>query len=275
MKKILLPILLFCALTVAAQKQNVAVYVTGSQSSISKILGDQFVKAIAKSGNYTAIERTASFLAGINREFAYQQGPVDDNQISKLGKQFGAQLVCVIDITDAFDEKYISARLINVETAIIIKSSSAYSKLDNMNEVIKISENIAKELVGTTLTAKEKERQETKELITKALENGYIRVGNVYVLLTEFSSATYKEATKLAREYRFKGMAGWRLPNVSEAAMFYNKCCAYYYINHEFPYLGVTEYWCLDKHVISLGKSKGVSSNNSETNYYFLVRDAY
>jgi hypothetical protein len=180
----------------------------------------------------------------------------------------------VIDITDAFDEKYISARLINVETAIIIKSSSAYSKLDNMNEVINISENIAKELVGTTLTAEEKERQETEKLITKALEDGYIRVGKVDVLLTEFSPATYKEATKLAREYRFKGMAGWRLPNVSEAAMFYNKCCGYYYINYEFPSL-YSDYWCLDKHRIYLGESWGVSSSSSKTLSYFLVRDAY
>ena len=274
MKKILLPFLLLCALTVAAQKQNVAVYVTGSQSSISKILGDQFVKAIAKSGKYTAIERTASFLAGINREFAYQQGPVDDNQISKLGKQFGAQLVCVIDITDAFDEKYISARLINVETAIIIKSSSAYSKLDNLNEVITISENVAEELVGTTLTAEEKERQETEKLITKALENGYIRVGKVDVLLTIFSYATYDEATKLAREYRFKGMTGWRLPNVSEAAMFYNKCKGYCLIHGQFPWFG-GYYWCLDKQVIFRGSSDEVSSNSYDTKRYFLVRDAY
>jgi hypothetical protein len=186
MKKILLPFLLFCALNVAAQKQNVAVYVTGSQSSISKILGDQFVKAIAKSGNYTAIERTASFLAGINREFAYQQGPVDDNQISKLGKQFGAQLVCVIDITDAFEEKYISARLINVETAIIIKSSSAYSKLDNMNEVIKISENIAEELkietnIGPKAFAKKTHNKLEKSPITDIMdfsgeEEGYFEL---------------------------------------------------------------------------------------------------
>ena len=106
MKKLLIILLSTLSLTSVAQQKKVAVYVTGQQTGINKVLGDQLVAAFAKSGKYIAIERTASFLAELGKEQNYQRtGAVDDNELSRLGKQFGVQLVCVADVSDVFGEK--------------------------------------------------------------------------------------------------------------------------------------------------------------------------
>ena len=156
MKK-LLTILVLSLLSLTAfaqQKPKVAVYVTGEQSGVTKILGDQLVSAFSQSGDYTAIERTSSFLAELGKEQNYQRtGAVADSDISRLGKQFGVQFVCVADISEAFGEKYISARLINVESAEVIKTANASSKLDSMNELIKVSGMLKHQLVGENLSS--------------------------------------------------------------------------------------------------------------------------
>ncbi len=88
MKKLLILLLSALSLTAVAQQKKVAVYVTGQQTGINKVLGDQLVAAFAKSGKYIAIERTASFLAELGKEQNYQRtGAVDDNELSRLGKQ--------------------------------------------------------------------------------------------------------------------------------------------------------------------------------------------
>lgn len=148
---LMLPLL---SLTSFAQQKKVAVYVTGQQTDINKVLGDKLVEAFAKSGKYMAIERTSSFLAELSKEQNYQRtGAVDDNEVSRIGKQFGVQLVCVADISEAFGQKYVSARLIDVETAEIINVTNMSSQLNSMEELKRVSNIIATEL--TTKTAQE------------------------------------------------------------------------------------------------------------------------
>ena len=220
MKKLLTIITLaICSMTMMAEKQNVAVYVTGPQPSINKILGDQFVKSFVQSGNYKAIERTASFLIELSKEQSYQEGgAVDNNQITRLGKQFGAQLVCVVEVLDAFGQYYISARLIAVETAEVVKSSNAYSKLDNLQEVITIASSMAEELTGIA-ELKEKELAKLK----KAVEAGYMQIGDVYYLVTPLTQEfTQSEAYEYASTFTYGGLKGWRLPTCQEALMINN-----------------------------------------------------
>lgn len=131
----------------AQQKKVTAVYVTGEDEGIKKILGTKLVAAIARSDEYTAIERTSAFLAELNREQNYQRtGAVNDDEISRLGKYFGAQYVCVADVTDIYGEKYISARLINVETAEIIDAYDGGGNISSMNDCIRIADEIASKL---------------------------------------------------------------------------------------------------------------------------------
>ena len=151
-KSIIVFLLLVISFTTFAQQQKVAVYVTGQQTDINKVLGDKLVEAFAKSGKYMAIERTSSFLAELSKEQSYQRtGAVDDNEVSRLGKQFGVQLVCVADVSEVFGQKYISARLINVETAEVVNTTNTSSNLGTMDELLRVANKIANELTVKTV----------------------------------------------------------------------------------------------------------------------------
>lgn len=138
MKKILIILLSLLSLTMFAQQKKVAVYVTGNDP-INSIMGDHLVDGIAHDGKYIAVERTASFLDELVKEQSYQQtGAVDDNEISRLGKQFGVDYVCVATPFDVWGEKYISARMIDVERAEVIATSSANGKMENSTQFLAI-----------------------------------------------------------------------------------------------------------------------------------------
>ena len=99
----------------------VAVYtIDNSGDNIVEFVGDFLTNAIVKQGEYIAVERTAQFLAELNKEQDFQRtGAVDDSQISRLGKNMGVQLVCVVKISRSADQLFMSARLVDVETAAL------------------------------------------------------------------------------------------------------------------------------------------------------------
>ena len=137
MKKLLIILLSVLSLTVFAQQKKVAVYVTGNDP-INDIVASRLVDGIARSGKYIAIERTASFLSELSKEQNYQTtGAVDDNEISRLGKQFGVDYVCVASAFDVWgSEKYISTRMIDVETAEVVVSSSSNGSIASSSQLI-------------------------------------------------------------------------------------------------------------------------------------------
>lgn len=137
MKKLLILLLSVFSLTISAQQKKVAVYVTGNDP-INDIIGSRLVDGIAKSGKYIAIERTASFLNELSKEQNYQTtGAVDDSEISRLGKQFGVDYVCVASTFDVWgSEKYISTRMIDVETAEVVVSSSSNGSIASSSQLI-------------------------------------------------------------------------------------------------------------------------------------------
>lgn len=176
MKKLLIILLSALSLTAVAQQKKVAVYVTGQQSGINKVLGDQLVAAFAKSGKYTAVERTSSFLAELSKEQGYQRsGAVNDREIARLGVQFGVNYVCVADMSDVFGEKYISARLINVETAEIVNTHNVSGEMNNMSSLLKMAGEIADNLSKGSFAeqAADAERQKYENL----RKQGYVDLG--------------------------------------------------------------------------------------------------
>lgn len=132
---------------------KVAVYVTRSgNKDVDIILADQLVAAFSQSGKYVAVERTSSFLKQLSKEVGYQQsGAVDDNDmIAELGKKFGVQYVCVAKTTSLFGVYYITARLVNVENAQVLKMYNAENKaMNNSQDVLKVTQEIANNLIGT------------------------------------------------------------------------------------------------------------------------------
>ena len=240
MKKLLIILLSALSLTAVAQQKKVAVYVTGQQTGINKVLGDQLVAAFAKSGKYIAIERTASFLAELGKEQNYQRtGAVDDNELSRLGKQFGVQLVCVADVSDVFGEKYVSTRLIDVESAEVVNTSNATSKLDNMQELLKVTEGLAKELTAKTVQEKaadflimQKEQEETEKMLLEGFANGYIKCGNLYAIIS-YSKVRWCTAGEVARSCRIGGHNDWRVANIPELNIV-KQACRFYFTNKDY-----------------------------------------
>jgi hypothetical protein len=234
MKKVsVLLLALMCAGVVFGQ-QKVAVYVTGGENAgINKVLGDQLVAAFTNSGRYIAIERTSSFLAELGKEQNYQRtGAVDDNELSRLGKQFGVQLVCVAEVNDVFGQKYVSARLIDVESAEVINTSNANSTLSSMDELMKVTKDITTILTGETAKekatkiAKGKADEEAKELakksaIEQAKAQGYYILDNLFVSVGITGAMTYDAAVKMAEDATIGGYTDWRLPTVGEAGIIY------------------------------------------------------
>ena len=256
MKKLLFILLSTFSLTAFAQQKKVAVYVTGQQTGINKVLGDQLVAAFAKSGKYIAIERTASFLAELGKEQNYQRtGAVDDNELSRLGKQFGVQLVCVADVSDVFGEKYISTRLIDVESAEVINTSNATSKLADMQELLRVTDKLAKELTAKTVQEKAAEtaaEQKSKEAeinrLKKAVVDGYIQLDNIMVVVAQsYPEMTHVSAKNEAKNFNLGGYNDWRLPSPSEMSRIVNVFRQYHDIYNNFPEIRGT-YGCANNY---------------------------
>lgn len=185
MKKLFIILLSALSLTTFAQQKKVAVYVTGQESGINKVLGDQLVAAFAKSGKYIAIERTSSFLAELGKEQNYQRtGAVDDNELSRLGKQFGVQLVCVADVSDVFGQKYVSTRLIDVESAEVVSTGNVSTKLDSMEELMRVTNTLKGQLLGNYIDSKVPEGY-----IDLGLSSGTLWQKNSYSGRYNYSSA--------------------------------------------------------------------------------------
>ncbi|MDR2126542.1 MAG: hypothetical protein LBP63_06920 [Prevotellaceae bacterium] len=216
MKRLLIVSLAIMSAGFIFGQQKVAVYIAGDGDvGIKKVLGDQLVAAIANSGKYIAIERTASFLAELGKEQNYQRtGAVDDSELSRLGKQFGVQLVCIADISEVFNSKYVSARLIDVESAEVVNAANGNSPLSTMDELLKLIAELTKTLTGETVKEKA-----AKELAKKqAKEAGYLILGNLAVQINVSGEVVWESANKMAQESRLAGYSDWRLPTTTELA---------------------------------------------------------
>jgi uncharacterized repeat protein (TIGR02543 family) len=141
---------LFGAVVLAQDLPKIAVYVTGNvPDDEKKALGTRMLATLINSGRYKGIERSNSFLAEIEKEQVKQRsGSIDDNQISELGRQFGVKFVCIADITPAFGEYQVSARIVNVETAEVAFIGESFSPLKSSVDLVTVSNQVVKNMFG-------------------------------------------------------------------------------------------------------------------------------
>lgn len=169
MKKILILAAILLPMFVMAQAtKKVAVYVMGEDAGMNKVLGSKLQTAIAGSYEYSAIERTAAFLAELSKEQKYQRtGVVDDGEISRLGKQFGVQYVCVAAISEAFNEKYITARLIDVESAQVEGTASSSGAIRGLPDIMSAANTVSDELLSSLKKGKQSSVKKVAVYIVK------------------------------------------------------------------------------------------------------------
>jgi hypothetical protein len=150
MRKILIIGLAIICAGVAFGQKTVVVYVTGgSDTNIRKVVGSKLQQAIINNGQYDAVERTESILAEIRKEESYQHsGVVDDELIGRLGKDLGADYVCVAELVYVFSSTYINAKLVDTEKKKAIKFADVEGEIKNMSSLVKMSEELATQLLG-------------------------------------------------------------------------------------------------------------------------------
>jgi len=140
----------------SASKENVAVCVTGAELRTSqgmhKIIGGELAKAISRSGKYSAVDRTAQIASQLAKEMKYQMGgAVNERHIKSLGKQLGAQYLCIAEISAiSGGAYYMDVRLVDVVTAENMNVVTEHSRTEswNINEMVRISQKVAREFVG-------------------------------------------------------------------------------------------------------------------------------
>ena len=167
MKKLaILLIVLFSAAAFAQDLPRIAVYVTGNVGDDEKkALGTRMLSRLVNSGRYTGIERSNSFLAEIEKEQSKQRsGAIDDNQISQLGRQFGVKFVCIADITPVLGEFQVSARIVDVETAVVVFIGEAFSPMKTTHDLAIVSDEVIESMFGGgTRTARKSITESTPE----------------------------------------------------------------------------------------------------------------
>lgn len=133
-------------------KKKVAVYVTGDvEAGYKKVIGSKLVSGITRSKDYTAVERTADFLAEMAKEQDYQMsGNVSDSQIAKLGQQFGVKYVLVADVSEVFGTIFASGRMIDVQTGQIMSSAEGSLVTESIEGISDLSNAIAYSLINST-----------------------------------------------------------------------------------------------------------------------------
>ena len=147
---------------------KMAVYVTGGSRDdrvgnafYSYTLEALFTRS-KKLGNFKVIERSEAFTRQIDREQTTQRsGHVDDNQIARLGKQYGIQNILLANIDKPMSAYNISGRIINIESASVDNASVIYHTNNDLDGLNKISASIVEEMMGLT-SAEVTERAEAK-----------------------------------------------------------------------------------------------------------------
>lgn len=144
----------FAAVGASAQdapRKKVAVYMTGGDEDnpYRRVIGSKLVGALTESGEYAAVERTAEFLSALKSETDYQNsGDVRDSQIARLGQRYGVRYVVVADVTELFDEYFVAARMINVQTGLVERTYDASGPAESMAQLVALSQNVASGLIG-------------------------------------------------------------------------------------------------------------------------------
>ena len=192
--------LFFCMPLYAQEraKKKVAVYMTGttSDAAYKKVIGAKLVNAITESGEYAAVERTADFLAALSAENDYQtSGEVRDSQIARLGQKFGVRYVVVADASELFDEYFITARLINVETGLVERAFDISSPINSMNQLVALSQNVANGLLkGNTFTTTNYSAVPINLSLCVSKENSYMFITfDEWKKLNDIDRASYKK----------------------------------------------------------------------------------
>lgn len=120
MKVTIKAVLLLCFFgsLVFAQRPKIAVYVSEHVSGYTRELRAAAFRPLVNSGQFEVVERSSAIGVELQRQAS---GAIDDDQLTAYGRQYGAQYICVVDLTHLSIYAYqVSTRIVDVETAEIV-----------------------------------------------------------------------------------------------------------------------------------------------------------
>ncbi len=130
---------------------KIAVYATGNVSEGHKsYIANAVEHALISTGNLQVLPRQGAVIEQLIKERQYQRtGNVTDADISKLGVELGADLVCVVEVIE-FLGLEINARTIKVAENRAVRSarSDLVNDMNNKDQMRKAAEDIVNQLVG-------------------------------------------------------------------------------------------------------------------------------
>jgi hypothetical protein len=171
-------------------KPAVAIYMAGEEPEgvrgVHSILGGELARIISESEKYTAVDRTEAVRKQLANEHIFQRsGAVSDEQIKSLGRQLGAQYMCISNLNAVGKRSYyLDVRLVDIETAEIIRTATATSSLKDANAMTRAARNIAFELIETE-KAKAQRNQKKKIFLYTAVGLDVLGAGAIVYGIVE------------------------------------------------------------------------------------------
>jgi len=137
--------LALCALAAGQGKPKIAVYVTGAEEpSANKAFATMVLGELVGDGKYQALERSDEFQR-LSTTGLGQGGTLAYEQIRTLGVQFGADFLCIAEITPALGSNVISARIVDVRSSENVAVGNTNNPLKTLSDLSEASQR----LVGT------------------------------------------------------------------------------------------------------------------------------
>jgi uncharacterized protein YbjQ (UPF0145 family) len=126
-----------------AEPNKLAVYTYGaSEAGINKVLGIKLLSAITRSGKYAEIWDSEAFYKKLAKSNEESLGP-----ITQTAKQYGADFVCAVSITEAFGDYSISARIIKTADSQVVKTAVLGRSMKSLDDLTKVSNELTVQLL--------------------------------------------------------------------------------------------------------------------------------
>ena len=135
----------------AAAPKKVAVYAEGEiPKSTKTIVCSSVLSRLSGNKDYKAFERNSTFVNALDKEQDYQtSGEVPDKEIRNVAQRMGVDFVIVVNTVISNDEKcHMSARLIDLVTAEIIKTVNLKRDYTGSDVISAMANNIAYRLIN-------------------------------------------------------------------------------------------------------------------------------
>ena len=129
----------------------ITVYVRGGieDGEVKAALASELLFDLVNSGLYRPVEDGHAFAAAADKAVAeHGASGLNDGQIARIGSGAKADLVCVVDATPVYDEFQVSARLIDVNSAVVLKMGVVDGKITNAEEFSAMEEKVVIALIG-------------------------------------------------------------------------------------------------------------------------------